>query len=350
MPHKIRVACIGAGYFAHFHLEAWKRMEEVELIAVCDLDAEKVRAISDTYGVARVYVDYREMIRSERPDVVDIITPPNTHLDICAFAAAEGIHMICQKPLAPDFKEALELVAEVEKYPVRFMVHENFRFQPWFRAIKHQLNSGQLGDRLHQIHFQFRTGDGWQKDAYLNRQPYFRQMPRLLVFETGVHYIDVFRFLGGEITAVFAHLKRWNSAIAGEDAAYIVFEYEGGALAIWDANRYNESRAEDPRFTFGTCLVEGNKGSLLLETDGSLSLHLLGEEAVKLSYPLEKKNFSGDCVYATQVHFIHALSHDLPFETEGRDYLHTLTILEAVYESAATGQRIEMSGFKGQLM
>ncbi|MDW3645528.1 MAG: Gfo/Idh/MocA family oxidoreductase [Bacteroidia bacterium] len=341
----LKVVCVGAGYFADFHLEAWKRMPGVELVAICDLDAQKSAAFAQKYQIPNNYTDYREMIQKEKADLIDVITPPASHLEICTYAASQGLHIICQKPLAPTYQEAIELVETVQSYDVRFMVHENFRFQPWFRLMKEKLDQGVLGDRLHQINFRFRTGDGWQEDAYMNRQPYFRQMPRLLMFETGVHYIDTFRFLGGEISAVYAQLDRWNSNIAGEDAGLIMFEFEQGGRAIWDANRYNESQAEDPRFTFGTCWLEGNKGALHLGTDGKIAHHPLGENSTEIPYKLEKKNFSGDCVYATQKHFIDALHANKAFETSGQDYLKTLRILEAVYESAKRKQRIEISAF-----
>lgn len=341
----LKVICVGAGYFADFHFEAWKRMPGLELLAICDLDEQKAAAFARKYQIPKTYADYRKMIQEEEADVIDVITPPGSHLEICNYASAQGLHIICQKPLAPSFKEAKELVEAVEEQGVRFMVHENFRFQPWFRLMKEKLSQGLLGERLHQINFRFRTGDGWQEDAYMNRQPYFRQMPRLLMFETGVHYIDTFRFLGGEISAVYAQLDRWNANIAGEDAGLIVFEFEQGGRAIWDANRYNESQAKDPRFTFGTCWLEGSKGALYLDTDGKISHHPLGENSTEIPYILEKKNFAGDCVYATQKHFIDALHAHTAFETSGQDYLKTLRILEAVYESAKRKQRIEISTF-----
>ncbi len=73
------------------------------------------------------------------------------------------------------------------------MVHDNFRFQPWHREFRRLLDAGAIG-RLHSISCRTRMGDGWQPDAYLARQPYFRTMPQLLIYETGVHFIDVYRY------------------------------------------------------------------------------------------------------------------------------------------------------------
>ena len=336
----LKIACIGAGYFATFHIEAWTRLDKVSLVAICDADLAKAQALADQYGVKKVYSDYKEMIEKEKPEVVDVITPPETHLDICSYLADRGISLICQKPLAPTFVESQLLVEKVSEAGIRFMVHENFRFQPWFRKIKELLKEGKLGDQLHTINFRFRTGDGWQEDAYMNRQPYFRQMPKLFVYETGVHYLDTFRYLGGEISSVFARLRKWNPNIAGEDTAMIHLEFENGAMGLIDANRYNESDSDNPRYTFGTCLVEGSKGAVYLASDGILRYKQLGSPEEVLDYSPSTENFAGDCVFATQQHFVEAFLAEKAFETEGTDYLKTLQLQEAVYTSADKGELI----------
>ena len=332
--NKIRIACIGAGYFAKFHVEAWQRIPEVELVAICDKQLEKAQQLANFHQVPKVYRDLAELLANQNIDVLDIITPPETHSDLCMQAANKGIHIICQKPLAPTLQAAKEMVDYVNRHKVRLMVHENWRFQPWYRKIKALLDDKIIGDKLHSIYFQMRMGDGWAADAYLSRQPYFRTMPRLLVYETGIHFIDTFRYLAGEVESVFANLKKLNPAIQGEDAGQVFFNFKNGANAIWDANRFNESKRKNARYTFGEMLVEGNEGSIRLYNDGRITLQKLGKEETEVSYLHEDKNFAGDCVYFLQKHFVHSYLNDLPFETEGRVYLRNLEIQEAVYESA----------------
>jgi D-apiose dehydrogenase len=72
------------------------------------------------------------------------------------------------------------------------------------------------------------------------------------VFETAVHFIDTFRFLLGEVTEVFANLRRLNPVIRGEDTGQIFLRFDSGATALFDANRYNETESPRPRFTFGS--------------------------------------------------------------------------------------------------
>ena len=240
---KLRGVGIGAGYFAPFQYEAWTRIPEVEIVAIYNRTEERARALMAQYGIPRFYGDWKEMLDRERPDFVDIITPPETHEEMCAFAAARGIHIICQKPLAPTYEASQRIVDDSAAAGVRFMVHENFRWQPWYRAIKDVQVRGDIGDFTH-IHFLMRMGDGWGEDAYLARQPFFRDYPRLLIYETGVHFIDTFRFLLGDVAAVVAETKRLNPAIRGEDAGQLLLKFRNGSTAIWDANRYNESEAD----------------------------------------------------------------------------------------------------------
>ena len=337
-----KAVAVGAGYFSHFQYEAWQRIPEVTVTAFCNRNAERAEQIVKKYGITQHYTEYREMLEKERPDFVDIITPPPTHLEMCKIAADLGIHIICQKPLAPTLDEAKQIVDYTSRAGIRFMVHENWRFQPWYRKIKKLLDDGIIGDTLHSLYFRSRMGDGWGEDAYLGRQPYFRDYPRLLVYENGVHFIDTYRFLAGEIRDVYAVLRKLNPVIAGEDCGVIIFNFESGATGIWDANRYNECNFENPRYTFGEFLVDGNGGSIRLYIDGKVTIQPLGQAESKHEYKHEDRNFSGDCCYFTQRHFIDHLIDGRPFETNGPEYLRTLAVQDAVYASAEQKTPVEV--------
>jgi predicted dehydrogenase len=332
---------LGAGYFAPFQYEAWTRIPEVDIVAMYNRTEERARPILSRFGVSRYYGDWQEMIDREQPDFVDIITPPDTHEDMCRYAAERGAHVVCQKPLAPSYAGAERIIQSARAAGVRFMVHENFRWQPWYRAIKRLQTERTIGDFTH-VQFTTRTGDGWGADAYLARQPFFRDYPRLLVYETGVHFIDTFRFLLGEVVGVFASLRRLNPAIKGEDAGQLLLTFASGATAIWDANRYNEIEAANPRLTFGQMRIDATGGHLTLDTDARIRIKRLGEAGYDLEYPRADVNFAGDCVYAVQRHFVDCLLSGAEFESNGEDYLRTTRVVEAVYESAARGECVRL--------
>lgn len=341
MERRFKAVAIGAGYFSGFQYEAWNRIPEVDLVAISNRTEAKARRMMSEYGIPRYYAEWWEMIDRERPDFVDIITPPETHFEMCAHAASRGAAIVCQKPLAPTRQESAEIVQQARKAGVRFMVHENFRWQPWYRQIKRILVDGRIGEPTH-LYFRMRTGDGWGKDAYLARQPFFREYPELLVYETGVHFIDTFRYLLGDVTRVFAFLRRLNPVIYGEDAGQIWLSFESGATAILDANRYNESESPHPRYTFGELRLDATGGHLAMEADSSMRVKPLGEPARPVDYERENRNFAGDCVYSLQRHFVDCLLSGEPFESDGEDYLKTLAVVDAVYDSAEAKHAVHM--------
>ncbi len=338
---KFRIAGIGSGYFAGFQYRAWKRIPEVELIAMCNRNRDKAASIMQECGIPRHYTDYREMLDRESPDIVDIITPPDTHLEMCREAADRGIHIMCQKPLAPTYETAQQIVEYVSEKGVRFMVHENWRFQPWYREIKRILDNRVIGDP-HTLYFRSRMGDGWGENAYIPRQPYFREYPRFLVYENGIHFIDTFRYLFGEVKEVYAVLRKLNPLIQGEDSAQVIFGFKNGVRACWDANRYNEPNYTNPRLTFGECLLEGQQGSIRLYSDGRITIMKLGEEELDHPYAMDPVEFSGDCVYFTQRHFIECMFSGAAFESSGEEYLKSLAVQEAVYRSAALNRVVTL--------
>ena len=334
---KLKGVAVGLGDFSLFHLEAWGRLDEVDLTAICDTDKKKAKQVATKFSVPNFYTNVAEMLQREQPDFIDIITPPETHLELCQIAAEHKISIICQKPLAPTSEIAEQIANLVTTHDIRIMVHENFRFQPWHREIKKLLERNTIGTQLHAIQWRMRMGDGWQDDAYMNRQPYFRKMKELLLYETGIHLIDVLRYFGGEINQVYAKLNRYNQNIRGEDSALVICDFAKGGTALVDAGRYHESTYENPRLTFGAIQIEGNKGSVYLHENGSITLKPLGQPEIQHEYNFEDKNFSGDCVYTTQKHFVERLNSGEPFETDVQDYLSNISIIEKAYESNKEG-------------
>ena len=341
---KLRGVAVGAGYFSQFHFDAWNRIEEVDLVAVCDVNRAAGQQAAEKYSIPKTYDNFEQMLDSEQPDFVDIITRPDSHLELVQKTASRSIPTICQKALAPTFQEASQIVEIAENAAIPFMVHDNFRFQPWYREIKRQIESGAIGSFIHNLSFRSRMGDGWGKDAYLGRQPYFREMPRLLIFEAGVHWVDTYRFLMGEIEGVYSTLQKLNPVIAGEDSGLVLFEFCSGAKGVWDASRYNEADTPEARFTFGEALVEGDGGTLRLDLDGNLTIQPLGESIRKIEYSCPKRGFAADCVMATQQHFISSLISGKEFETSGHEYLKTLRVVEAIYDSNDTRMPVRNIG------
>lgn len=334
----MKVACFGAGYFSRFHYGAWRRMSDVDLVGACDHDLEK----ADATG-AMAFSDLEAMLETTRPDVLDIITPPITHASAIELGIEAGVKLIiCQKPFCSSLDEARRVTKMAISANIPLIIHENFRFQPWYRAAKMLMDEGEIGTPL-QLTFRLRTGDGQGPNAYLDRQPYFQTMPRLLVHETGVHWIDTFRYLFGRPTAVYADLRRMNPVISGEDAGHILFNFEDGKRALFDGNRHLDHAAKNHRLTLGEGLFEGTEGTLTLTGDGVLQLRPFGKANGTIVLPaVDWPGFGGDCVFALQRHAIKGLMREIPFENEAADYLFIREVEEAIYRSSETGERVEV--------
>ncbi len=339
MVERIKVAVAGTGYFSQFHFDAWSRCAEVDLVAIADLDEKAAQAAAKAYGAEHSFADVAEMLDIAKPDLLDIVTPPPTHQAMIALAARHGIDCICQKPFCGDLETAEAATKLAERAGITLVVHENFRFQPWYQAAKAVLNEGRLG-RIYQVMLRLRPGDGQGPRAYLDRQPYFQKMERFLVHETAIHLIDVLRYFFDEADSVWADLTRLNPVIAGEDNCLIVLNFADGVRGIIDGNRLSDHRAENCRRTMGEMLIEGENGVLSLNGDGELSFRAHGDTAEQsIVYEWRDHGFGGDCVYRFTRHVVDHFIQGAPLANTARDYLANLHIEEAVYASAADGSR-----------
>lgn len=329
----MKVAVVGLGFFGQFHLDAW-RASSAQLLAVADRDP--------TLGAGLEVPCYDNMaaLLAHDPDIADLVVPPHAQAGLIRQVMAPGRVIICQKPFCTSVTEAQQIVTLAETAGATLVIHENFRFQPWYRAIKGFLATGRMG-QIYQARFTLRPGDGRGPDAYLARQPSFQDMPRFLIQETAVHLIDVFRYLFGDIDSVYADLRQLNPVIAGEDAGLLILSH-GTIRTVFDGNRLSDQVAQDPRRTMGDMVIEGAGGTLRLDGDGAVwfrAFGAMGWEAVPTG-PVDLYSFGGGCVHALIDHVIHGP----PYENTGRDYLHILDVVEAAYLSHKTGQKCAVSG------
>jgi predicted dehydrogenase len=329
----MRGALIGCGYFGQIQLEAWRRMPDVEIAAACDVDLAKAQA-----SAPRAYASVEQLLQQETLDFVDIATRPDTHLPLVGAAVERGIPPICQKPMAPTLDDAAAMAKLVQSAGARVMIHENWRWQPWYREAKSRIDRGEIGQPI-TYNFRHRQRDGLGPEPYKN-QPYFRVMPRLLIYETLVHYIDTARFLFGNIEGLSARTRQHNRTIQAEDGAVILLDHESGVTGVVNGNRYLNPELSGP--AMGEAWLEGDENWIRIAANGDL---YLGADLVWQSPAPE--GYKGDSVRATQRHFLDCLSSGRPFETGVVEYLPTFAAVEAAYRSAVSKRQVRIAEVLG---
>ncbi len=334
-----RVAIVGLGYFSQFHLGSWVKIPNAEVVGVTDLDPERRAWATKVYQVPAF--DDLEKVLMLKPDIVDIVAPPAAHADLVRAVMAPGRTIICQKPFCSGLDVAQTIAAEAQAAGARILIHENFRFQPWYRTIKQKLNDGTFG-QIYSGTFVLRPGDGRGPDAYLSRQPAFQTMERLFVHETGIHFIDTFRWLLGDVTSIYADLRQLNPVLKGEDAGIVIMEHANGARSTIDGNRLSDHMTDDPRRTMGEMTIEGEGGTISVNGMGRVWFRPF-QASKSQSLPLAYKpdgTFGGGCVTALNTHVIQALDGLVPFENDVADYLPNMALSDLAYKSNAAGQKL----------
>lgn len=325
----LRGVLIGCGFFGKIQAEAWTRIPGVEIVAACDPQIERAKALS-----LKAFQDPADMLTAVEPDFVDIATRPDSHLPLVRLAVERRLPVICQKPLASSAADGRAIVQLAEQSGVPVMVHENWRWQPWFRQAKRLIEEGAIGEPLC-YQFRVRQRDGWGADAYPN-QPYFREMPRLHIHETLVHHIDTSRFFFGDIASVFARIRRINPVIAGEDRALLTLVHQSGLDGIVDGHRF--LNPDSPGQAMGDTRIEGASGVLLVNAAGEITV-----DGQVVYSPGDLPGYKGDSVRAVQIHFVTCLREGVPMESSVAGYWNTFATVEAAYDSAASGCAVEVN-------
>jgi predicted dehydrogenase len=339
MGDSLRAAVIGCGYFANNHLHAWRQIEEVDLVAVCDLDEDKAKAAAATFGVPRSYADARGMLAAEQPDFVDIVTTMPSHRPLVELAAGLGMPMIVQKPFAPAIEDCQAMVDAAAAAAVPLMVHENFRFQTPIRAVKAVLDEGVIG-RPFYGRITWRTAH----DVYAN-QPYLAREERFIILDLVIHLLDVARFLFGEAEALTCRTASVRPGIRGEDLAVLLLGHASGMTSVIEAT-YQSRQDPDP-FPQTLIEIDGADGSLALTPDfqlrvsGPAGTARRAVEPTLLPWAEKPWHLVQESVLAAQRHWVECLRQGREPDTSGADNLKTYALCEAAYASAASGQTVD---------
>ncbi len=337
----LRCAVIGCGFFATNQLHAWRDVDGVEIVAICDRDPARLAAMGDRFGIARRYHAADHLFRDGAFDFVDIATTVVSHRALVELAARHGVPVICQKPFASTLADARAMVETCQAAGVPLMVHENFRWQSAIRAVRHAIDAAGIG-RVFWGRVSFRSAF----DVF-SGQPYLAQGERFIIEDLGIHSLDVARYLFGDVSRLTARTQRINPAIKGEDVATMLLDHDGGAVSVVDCS-YATRLAREP-FPETVVEVDGSQGTIRLALDYRLTVTTPdGTTETDVAPPLlpwaeRPWHNIQESVLAIQRHWADTLRVGAEPETSGRDNLKTLALVEAAYTSAKNGRSVDLA-------
>ncbi|MBL8702921.1 MAG: Gfo/Idh/MocA family oxidoreductase [Alphaproteobacteria bacterium] len=211
---KLGVGVFGAHTWAEkAHLPGYAADPRVDLVAICDVVPERAQAMARKFGARRVYTDPKALLADGEIRMVDVCTPTDTHLDLALAAIAAGKHVLCEKPIARDARDAFRMARAAEAAKLRTKVGFTFRYSPALRRIRAWIEDGTIGDVFHVHGLE-------QNSQFLDPMFPLRQVPAGVDFKAkhpipqsivgyGSHLVDLMRWMGGEFAAVAATMRNY---------------------------------------------------------------------------------------------------------------------------------------------
>jgi predicted dehydrogenase len=342
---KLKFSVLGCGFWSKFQIGAWSELEGVELVAVYNRTISKARNIAEYFHVPHVYDNPEELFNKEKLDFIDIITDVDTHALFVEMAVRHGIkHIICQKPMAPDFETAKHVVNLCNSAGVKLYIHENYRWQAPIRRFKQIIDSGVIGKPF-KARVSFLSGY-----PVFDNQPFLKELDHFILTDMGSHVLDVVRYLFGECDELWCQTKAISPGIKGEDVAVIMMSMKNG-MPVYTEMSY-ASIIEYDTFSTLNILVEGEEGSVFLGPKFEIRTTTrkgTATETVKFpSYSWADPDYIVN--HESGIHINRNILEDIQgkakAENSGNDNLETVRLIWASYKSAESGKKIKLEDFK----
>lgn len=342
-PLKVGVVGLGMGWG---HIQGFREHPEAQVVAVADADPKKLETKGKDSG-AECFSSLEAMLEKHQLDVVSIAVPNKFHKELAIAALQHGCHVLCEKPMAMNASEGKEMLDAAKKAKKRLGINFSFRFNPQSFAMKKLVESGELGE----IYF---ARSVWHRrrgmpgfGGWFGQKALSGGGP---LIDLGVHRLDLALWLMGYpepdwiMASTYNHIagaiaRKEKKTFDVEDLAVALIKFQNGATleleASWAANIKEREQMS----------------TRLLGTKAGLKQYNINE-----GYDFETEAYleKDGCHYDMKLHppvpeaksayysFIDAIVNDKPYIATGEQGYTVMRILDAIYESAASGQPVKM--------
>jgi len=347
----VKVGIIGSMFAAELHVDGYRRLPHVEVVAVAAKTAEEAQPFAETYGIDRVFGDYHDLLALPEIDLVSAAIPNFLHHDVVLAACEAGKHVICEKPLATSVADAEEMLAAAKQAGIKLMYAEDWVFAPALVRAKEIIDEGAVGDVLfvkakethngsHSIYAQTRKFCGGGAMIHL-----------------GIHPLGWVRWLKGcEIVEVMARMtpgkdgNLLHKTYGGEDWSCAVVTFADGTFGFVEGNYITPGGIDDRIEIYGQTgnvhinLTQGSPVSVYSNPGYSYAIEK-AETTVGWTRPAVDEWWQ--LGYANEIaHFVDCVrfDRDPARGVRGEDGLALMRVLEAIYASAESGKAEKVKG------
>ncbi|NND16660.1 MAG: Gfo/Idh/MocA family oxidoreductase [Eudoraea sp.] len=342
MEKKVGIGLVGSQFISSIHAEALRSVADAEIIGVMSPTADHAKTFAEKHNIPNYYTDLDDLLAMQSIDLIVIGAPNLTHCDIALKAAAAGKHVVVEKPLCMNLKEADLMIDACKKAQVKLMYAEELCFTPKYVRLKGLLDEGALGKPV--LLKQSEKHDGPHADHFWDVE----KSGGGVTMDMGCHAIQFFRWLNenNPIRSVYAQMSTsvHTDKTKGDDNAIIILEFENGVIAMaeesWTKLGGMDDRAE----------IHGSEGVAYADVLQGNSIQTYSTKGV--GYAVEKAGNTIGWSYTMYeeiwnygfpqefAHFVDCVKNDKQPLVTGEDGKAVLEVIFAAYESAGTGKKV----------
>jgi len=354
---KLKIGIIGCGMIAQYHVNAYKKLGDIiEIVAICDIDDKVLIKKSKEWKVPKCYTNYKDLIKDNDLDVIDIMVPHNEHTKIIIDLSSVIKNILVEKPLCISPDEAEIIKNETDKYKTRIMVANNLLFHPTIKTLHQLINSGIIG----KISYIEAHSLGWfNYNTHNNFRLKLEKCGGGALLDTGIHFVYLLRYLIGDILKVNCFngnlLNEFHDYVPeGEDTAIIIMEFAKnilGTLAISYSIKLPNWKKGFPQGWNQKINIYGSSGTIKADLIENKVSVFSGKNEEWVSYLPEFENktntlppgFAHNISYDKEIkHFIDCISKNKDFirEVTIESAIQDLKVIKAMYNSYSTQRTI----------
>jgi predicted dehydrogenase len=354
---KVKVAIIGNGIIGEQHINAYKKIDDCEITAICDINEARLNYIGDRYDIKKRFTHIGKMLLEDDIDAVDICLHNNLHAPVTNAVLNSGRNAYCEKPMAGSYFDALSMYETAKKVGKKLHIQLALIYEDAAKAAKILIDEGYLGKIYHMRSCGFRRRGRPFVDGYATKEFVNSHTARAgALFDMGVYRISQLLYLAGlpklervvgktyqEIEVDPKRQKESGFDVEELGTGYAVYE-NNLSLDVVEAWAIHAS-------TLGRSVIAGDKGGLMFDP---LSYHTLKEDMqVDMNVDLGAMNYRNHTVHAenamydsSQVHWINALLGRCELIPTDKIALETALIQEGIFMSSSLGKEITADEIK----